>query len=35
MRPMLDHSDPICRDILSEARVGFRLEIANFVRTIL
>lgn len=31
MRPMLDHSDPICRDILSEARVGFRLEIANFV----
>lgn len=31
MRPLLDHSDPICRDILSEGRVGFSLENANFV----
>ena len=35
MNPMLQHSDPMCRDILSESRVGFRLEIANFVRTVL
>ncbi|KAI4966898.1 hypothetical protein ZWY2020_035758 [Hordeum vulgare] len=30
-RPLLNHSDPICRDMLSEARVGFSLLIANFV----
>uniref|UniRef100_A0A453NXT6 Uncharacterized protein n=3 Tax=Aegilops tauschii subsp. strangulata TaxID=200361 RepID=A0A453NXT6_AEGTS len=31
MRPMLNHSDPISRDILSEGRVGFSPDIANFV----
>ncbi|XP_073364832.1 uncharacterized protein [Aegilops tauschii subsp. strangulata] len=31
MRPLLDHSDPICRDILSEGRVGFSLDRANLV----
>lgn len=29
MRPMLNHSDPICRDMLSEQTVGFSLQNAN------
>ncbi|XP_037482003.1 uncharacterized protein LOC119360466 isoform X3 [Triticum dicoccoides] len=31
MRPLLNHSDPICADMLSEATVGFSLQNANFV----
>lgn len=31
MRPVLNHSDPICADMLSEATVGFSLQNANFV----
>uniref|UniRef100_A0A453C6M9 Uncharacterized protein n=1 Tax=Aegilops tauschii subsp. strangulata TaxID=200361 RepID=A0A453C6M9_AEGTS len=34
MRPLLDHSDPICRDILSEGRVGFSLDRANLVSSL-
>ena len=35
MRPMLNLSDLACSDMLSEATVGFSLENANFVISIL